>query len=510
MTQRKFGPRSRRAHPPKPDGSVAAESLGLAGVTALTRRTHRVIHNQTTVLVDYVEALYDPEQALLPPEIGPGARTLFTVKHKLHARRRWGRPQELTLYGPLFEVPGADGSKIHLAPIPNCFDSETGLDEELAAEFVADLPHFGIDALSRRSFVGDEKIRAIAEAHAAAQAEAVQQGQFRPICLAIDTVFLAKKIADKRKALHVTAADPLGGLYCSLALIPFVGNKQEPVIARLTEILKALPHPEALLATATDDGPERPMVAKALEGAQAVHPTLNPTPVLDPFHLIGNFVKVLRQRRVAIYKKWEKDRSKKRREARPLLKSLAKTIEKVRWSRIELDDETKKKMQYIFELSPELEEAYFIVDGLRRVFDCRSPEMADRAYAAWRLELAKAKKKSFETKAKDLDDQWDEVRRIFEVFARSDVLHEHLVSFGTNPVESLNKRAKEVWGSARNSSIELIELRLIAGQGYIAKSLVVSAPTRVRRQRKNPEKHPRQLRAERKKKKRLGSDAAAA
>src|SRR3546814_10912522 len=125
----------------------------------------------------------------------------------------------------------------------------------------------------------------------------------------------------------------------------------------------------------------------------------------------------------------------------------------------------------LFALSPELEEGFSIVDGLRRVFDCRIPVAADRAYAAWRRELAQAKARADATKAKELHDKWDEVRLIFAVFERSDALHDHLMSFGTNPVESLNERAKEIWQGARNSSIDLIELRLIAGQGYIAKSL---------------------------------------
>src|SRR3546814_946021 len=54
------------------------------------------------------------------------------------------------------------------------------------------------------------------------------------------------------------------------------------------------------------------------------------------------------------------------------------------------------------------------------------------------------------------------------------------------------------------SSIDLIELRLIAGQGYIAKSLALSEPTLIRRRRKYAEQHPRQRRAKRRREKRLG------
>jgi hypothetical protein len=252
------------------------------------------------------------------------------------------------------------------------------------------------------------------------------------------------------------------------------------------------------------------MVAAALALARIERPGLAPLPVLDPFHVIGSFVKVLSQRRAALQRKFKTDRSRKRRDAVPLMRSLAKTIDKLRWSRIERCAETAEKMESLFALSQELEEAYFIVDGLRRVFDCRSRESADRAYAAWRRELVKAKKRSFDSKAKHLDGQWHDVRAVFEVFERSDALHEHLISYGTNPVESLNERAKEVWEGARNSSLKLIELRLIAGQGYIAKSLALSAPTLVRRKRKKPEAHPRKVRAERRRKKRLGEAAAPA
>src|SRR3546814_15459544 len=131
----------------------------------------------------------------------------------------------------------------------------------------------------------------------------------------------------------------------------------------------------------------------------------------------------------------------------------------------------------LFALSPELEEGFSIVDGLRRVFDCRSPEAADRAYAAWRRELAQAKTRAYATKAKELHDKWDEVRQIFAVFERSDALHDHLMSFGTNPVESLHERDKEIWQGASNSSIEPKQLRLIAHQGSIAHSPALTAPT---------------------------------
>src|SRR3546814_16887391 len=88
--------------------------------------------------------------------------------------------------------------------------------------------------------------------------------RFKPSCLGVDTVYLSKAIADKRKALHVTAADPARGLYCTLALIAFVGDEREPVIARLVEILEKLPHLECLLAPATDDGIARARFAAAV------------------------------------------------------------------------------------------------------------------------------------------------------------------------------------------------------------------------------------------------------
>jgi hypothetical protein len=96
-----------------------------------------------------------------------------------------------------------------MAPLSPGFDSETRLHEALVAEFIADLPDFGIDALGRRSLLPRAKIIALAEAHEAEQWAAMTKDGFAPSCLAIDTVFLSKKIGDKRKAVHVTAADPL-------------------------------------------------------------------------------------------------------------------------------------------------------------------------------------------------------------------------------------------------------------------------------------------------------------
>lgn len=504
MAKRTFGPHSRCYDPPAPDGSIAPGAFGIPGITALTCTTETAIHNQTTVLVDRVAALYDPDRSLLPPEIGPGARLIGFVKEELRPRRRWGRPQLLTLYRPLFELPQEDGPATYMAPWPDGFDLESGIHEELAAELAADLPFFSIDALARRSFVTRDQIVAIAEAQAAAQWDAMARDGFKPSCLALDSVFLSKKIGDKRKALHVAAVDPASGIYCTLALIAFGADEQEPVIERLAEIFRRLPHPEALLATATDGGPERGLVAEALERARGERPELAPTPVLDPFHLIGSFVGVLAERRIALQQRWKNDRSKKRREAAELMKNMARVIVKMRWSRIERCEETREKMETLFALSQELEESYFIVDGLRQVFDCRSRETADRAYAAWRRELAKVKTRSFDKKANSFDDKWEKVRRIFEVCERSDAIYDHLLSYGTNPVESLNKRAKEVWTGARNSNLRLIELRLIAGQGYKAKALALSEPTLVRRKRKHQELHPRKVRAARRRNKRLG------
>src|SRR3546814_7742574 len=95
-----------------------------------------------------------------------------------------------------------------MAPIPPCFHPETGIHEALAAELVADLPHFGLDALSRRSFVLPERIVELAEAHAATIWVALKRGRFKPVDLGVDTVYLSKAIADKPKTRHVNAADP--------------------------------------------------------------------------------------------------------------------------------------------------------------------------------------------------------------------------------------------------------------------------------------------------------------
>ena len=502
--------RSRRSQPPAADGTVAEGALAIPGVLALTRTIHRVLHNLTTVEVVYTEALWDPSRDELPAEIGSGARSLGTLRQVLQGPRCMGLPQVIHLHVTFYEVPQDDGTNEYMAPVPGCFHPQTGIHQDLAAEITVDLPHFGIDALARRSFVLPDEIVALAEAHAAANWEAIRRDRFKPVCLGVDTVHLSRSTGDRRKALHVTAADPARGIYCTLALIEFLGNEQEPVIEALVALLKQLPHLEALLATATDDSVERGMVAAAVERVQAERPELNPVPVFDIFHILGSFVKVLNRRRIAVQGQWKDHRTKTRREAANLLRQMNRTLVKTRWSVIELDADRKAKMEYLFELSQELEEGFFIVDGLRRLFDCRSLEAADRAYAAWRRELAKVETRAYATKAAELHKKWEHVRRIFEVFEKSDALHDHLMSFGTNPVESLNERVKEVWEGARNSSIELIALRLIADQGYIAKSMALSEPTLVRRKRKFADLHPRRRRAQRRRQKRLGSAAAPA
>lgn len=357
MAKKPFGRRSRRSTPPPADGTFYADALGIPGVIALTCRTHRVAQGLSTVLVDYIEALYDPPQALLPPEVGPGTRQLGTVKHEFRLGRRAGRARVLHLHGPLFELSLEDGTYDYVAPVPGCFHSKSGLDEALVGDLIVDLPDFGIDALMRRTLVPRQKIIDVAEAHEGAQWVAMARDGFAPSYLAIDTVFLSRKIADKRKALHVTAADPLTGLYCTLALIEYVGDEREPVIARLAEVVGKLPHLKALLATATDDGVEREIVKAAVERVRAAHPAFAPLPVIDPFHVVARFVKVLSQRRIVWSRKLKKRKSKEAQEAARLMTQLARVIEKMRWSRVELCPDTREKMEFIFEVCPDLKEA---------------------------------------------------------------------------------------------------------------------------------------------------------
>src|SRR3546814_3416368 len=80
MVKTDVGPRSRRSQAPNPDGSVDEGALAIPGVSALTRTVERVNHNLTTVAVVYTEALWDPEQALLPAALGPGAVSLGTIR----------------------------------------------------------------------------------------------------------------------------------------------------------------------------------------------------------------------------------------------------------------------------------------------------------------------------------------------------------------------------------------------------------------------------------------------
>src|SRR3546814_10329399 len=144
MGKTDVGPRSRRSQAPNPDGSVDEGALASPGVSALTRTVERLNHNLTTVAVVYTEALWDPEQALLPAAIGPGAVSLGTIRQVLHGPRYGGLPQVIHLHVTLYEVRQADGTLLYMAPIPPCFHPETGIHEALAAELVADLPHFGL------------------------------------------------------------------------------------------------------------------------------------------------------------------------------------------------------------------------------------------------------------------------------------------------------------------------------------------------------------------------------
>src|SRR3546814_14677497 len=95
----------------------------------------------------------------------------------------------------------------------------------------------------------------------------------------------------------------------------FVGDEREPVIARLVEILEKLPHLECLLATATDDGIERAMVAETVRRVRLERSEIDQTQVFDIFHLLGSVVNVLNRDRIKIKQQWKTDRHKKPREA---------------------------------------------------------------------------------------------------------------------------------------------------------------------------------------------------
>src|SRR3546814_14895618 len=95
-------------------------------------RSERVNHNRTTVAVVYTEALWDPEQALLPAAIGPGAVSLGTIRQVLHGPRYGGLPQVIHLHVTLYEVRQADGTLLYMAPSPPCFHPEPGIHQAVA------------------------------------------------------------------------------------------------------------------------------------------------------------------------------------------------------------------------------------------------------------------------------------------------------------------------------------------------------------------------------------------
>lgn len=66
-------------------------------------------------------------------------------------------------------------------------------------------------------------------------------------------------------------------------------------------------------------------------------------------------------------------------------------------------------MALLFEIGPELEGAFSIVDRLRRVFDCRHWTAADQTFVAWRRGLATATICSFDTRAAYLHGHWPAV-----------------------------------------------------------------------------------------------------
>src|SRR3546814_839092 len=240
--------------------------------------------------------------------------------------------------------------------------------------------------------------------------------------------------------------------------------------------MRRLPRRGNLLAIVTDYGKEDgAIVADALKLAQADCPELTPRLVIDRFHILDLFADAFNDFRVEVWKgeernvdgKKRKRISKERKDWIMDIKRAAKGLRWMRWSTLEKKPQSMGYVQKAFKAAPVLEVGYWLLEELRRVFDCRNLAAAEAHYAAWKQKLEASGLTCFESNANNLEDEWETVRSYFEVLEILDARHpKRRLTVGTNHCENFNKEAKAAWRLGRRASIDLIWQRLLARCGY--------------------------------------------
>lgn len=490
----KAGHRSRFKAAPSPDGTIHCEALGLRCITALKATPSLVRLAGKTVVAERIVAAYEPDRATRLTALPEGSRYLGDVCRRFYPATRAGRPCELFIHLPVYELPAAPGGEAAVkALIPEGFDPETRVHAGLVAELERDLFHHSVLDCRRRTLAPRKAIEVIAARQPEQNWQAMARDRFEVLYLAIDGVNLNEQKGTNRPALQVVACNPARGIRCAIALIEMRDGHRKKVIARLARVLLRLPCPAALIALATDGGnAERVIVAEALRMAQRRCPVLAPRLVPDRYHLQDLFAEAMNDFRIETWQGLERNKDGKKRKNRSQdvkdrvwhIKQGAKAL-KTRWAVLQQDPEAMARLKRACAAAPVLKEAYWLLEEARRVLDARSVVEAEARHKAWQAKYAASKLGCYDTPARTLLRAWAVVRVYFEVLEVFDARYPgRNLKIGTNPAEGHNRDAKAVGRYARRSSIKRIEQRLLTRKGYIAQAQAAQPPSKPRRKRK--------------------------
>jgi hypothetical protein len=213
--------------------------------------------------------------------------------------------------------------------------------------------------------------------------------------------------------------------------------------------------------------------------AQARCPGLDPYFVIDRFHIQKAFADAFNEFRIETHQSLARDRfgrkrkriSKERRRQIDAIRRAAKALCTTRWSTLEQKPRSKALVEAAFKASADLKAAFWLLEELRQIFDCRTLSQAEARYAAWKEKLKASGLDCFESAANNLAAEWEAVKTYFVVLEILDACYPKLrCKVGTNHAEAFNKDAKAVWRDARRSSIARLEQRLIARKGYLVQA----------------------------------------
>ncbi|WP_340117887.1 transposase [Pelagibius sp. 7325] len=477
----RFSRRSKFAIPFENDGSVHPQFLPYRNVETLRRHPVLATLAGKTIVASRLCGAYHPDSETRNRELAEGSVYLGDVLVRVYGPTIGGVPTETYIFVPVYEEPAKPGEKpLCKALFPAGIDPETGVDETLVSLLERELAYHSIQHCRWATLAPRSVIEAVAESLPTRQRQALKDDGFEVTFIGIDGVKLNQQVGTNRGALNATASNPALGIHFPLLLTDMKKGHRSKTAARLARAILELARPDDPLAIVTDYGLEdRAIAAMAVKMAQARCPGLDPYFVIDRFHIQKAFADAFNEFRIETHQSLARDRfgrkrkrlSKERLKKIKAIKRAAKALCTTRWSTLEMKPRSKALVKAAFEASADLEAAFWLLEELRQIFDCRTLAEAEARYAAWKEKLKASGLDCFDAPANNLEREWDAVKTYFVVLEILDACYPGLrCKVGTNHAENFNKEAKAVWRDARRSSIARLEQRLIARRGYLVQA----------------------------------------